>query len=595
MCGFIASFGFDVNQNDFKHALNHLSRRGPDSEGVWLENKVFLGSRRLAIFDLNNRSDQPMHSLCSRYIIVFNGSIYNYKDLRKYLINNNIKLKTFSDTEVILELFALEGAKMISRLKGMFAFVIWDCKKKEAFAARDPFGIKPLYIGYNQDGILLSSQVKTLLSTKFINTNKDEVSQYSFWSLGYIVEPRTWYSNIKSLKSGCYVQIKDGKIILEKQWYNLNNNWIRADKKENKISVNELSKVIRESLVASVKRHLISDVPVGIFLSSGTDSTILAAIASSNSTKKITAITVSFEGFDGSENDETNKAKKIAQKFGMDHHIYRVTEKDFHNDLPNIFDAMDQPTIDGINVWYASKAAAKLRLKVVFSGVGGDELFFGYNHFRSIPIAYSVFKFMKKIPTSIFFINIFFQLISFLKKNNRWKLIFKFSNSIFDLWLLKRTILTSIDIAKNKVLPNKNSYKSFYENILASSDVLEIKNYKIRLSQIESIYYMRNQLLRDSDWASMYHGVELRTPLVDATLLEDLVEVMKAFSLFENKKALRLSFDSILPKNIDFRKKIGFQTPTKSWIKNYVKSDIQSINNDWFSYMKVVSNLFNKN
>tara|TARA_A100000164_G_C21897209_1_gene768589 strand:+ start:26 stop:634 length:609 start_codon:yes stop_codon:yes gene_type:complete len=202
---------------------------------------------------------------------------------------------------------------------------------------------------------------------------------------------------------------------------------------------------------------------------------------------------------------------------------------------------------------------------------------------------------MKKIPTSIFFINIFFQLISFLKKNNRWKLIFKFSNSIFDLWLLKRTILTSIDIAKNKVLPNKNSYKSFYENILASSDVLEIKNYKIRLSQIESIYYMRNQLLRDSDWASMYHGVELRTPLVDATLLEDLVEVMKAFSLFENKKALRLSFDSILPKNIDFRKKIGFQTPTKSWIKNYVKSDIQSINNDWFSYMKVVSNLFNKN
>ena len=131
MCGFIASFGLDVNQNDFKGALNHLSRRGPDSEGVWSENKVFLGSRRLAIFDLNNRSDQPMHSLCSRYIIIFNGSIYNYKTLRKYLIDNNIKLKTHSDTEVVLELFALEGSRMLSKLEGMFAFVIWDCKKKK--------------------------------------------------------------------------------------------------------------------------------------------------------------------------------------------------------------------------------------------------------------------------------------------------------------------------------------------------------------------------------------------------------------------------------------------------------------------------------
>ena len=150
-------------------------------------------------------------------------------------------------------------------------------------------------------------------------------------------------------------------------------------------------------------------------------------------------------------------------------------------------------------------------------------------------------------------------------------------------------------MVKNKVLTNENSYKSFYENILASSNVLKIKNKKIRLSQIESVYYMRNQLLRDSDWASMYHGVELRTPLVDTTLLENLVDVMKAYSLFENKKALRLSFDSILPKNIDFKKKIGFQTPTKSWIKNYVKNNIHTINNDWFSYMKVVSNLFNKN
>ena len=594
MCGFIASFGLDVNQNDFKDALKYLSRRGPDSEGAWTEHKVFLGSRRLAIFDLNNRSDQPMHSSCSRYIIIFNGSIYNYKVLRKYLIDNNIKLKTHSDTEVILELFALEGSKMLSKLEGMFAFVIWDCKEKKAFAARDPFGIKPMYIGTNLTGIILSSQVKALLSTKLINNDKDINSQFSFWNLGYVIEPRTWFKNIKALKSGYYIYIKDGKIISEIQWYDLNKNWIIADSKEKKITKREFSKIIKDSIVTSVKKHLIADVPIGIFLSSGIDSTIIASIASSNSNKKITAITVSFESFDGSEYDETIKAKKIAQKFGMEHHIFRVTQKDFQNDLPDILEAMDQPSIDGVNVWYASKAAAKLKLKVVFSGVGGDELFFGYNHFNTIPIAFNLFKYLKKIPTLIFFIKIFLKLISNLKKDKRWRAISKFSDSIFNLWILKRTILTPIDIIDNKILSNKIDTEFFYHNNFDTLTLSKIKNHKIQLAKIESTFYMRNQLLRDSDWASMYHGVELRTPLVDTTLLENLTNVMSSYSLYKDKQPLKAAFKTILPKDIDYKKKIGFQTPTKDWIKNYIKDETQIPNNDWFNYMKVVFNLFNK-
>lgn len=594
MCGFIASFGLDVNQNDFKGALNHLSRRGPDSEGVWSENKVFLGSRRLAIFDLNNRANQPMQSLCSRYVIIFNGSIYNYKTLRKYLIDNNIKLKTHSDTEVILELFALEGSKMLPKLEGMFAFVIWDCKKKEGFAARDPFGIKPLYIGTNLDGIILSSQVKALLSTKFISMDKDINSQFSFWNLGYVLEPRTWFKNIKALKSGSYIHIKGGKIISEIQWYDLNKNWIIADSKEQKITKSKFSKIIKDSIVASVKKHLVADVPIGIFLSSGIDSTIIASIVSSNSKKKITAITVSFESFDGSEYDETSKAKKIAQNFGMEHHIFRVTQKDFQNDLPKILEAMDQPSIDGINVWYASKAAAKLKLKVVFSGVGGDELFFGYNHFNTIPIVFNLFRYLKKIPILVFVINFFLNLISNLKKDNRWRYISKLSNSIFNLWLLKRTILTPGDIIKNNILSNKIVTESFYQNNFNTLTSSKIKNDKIQLAKIESTFYMRNQLLRDSDWASMYHGVELRTPLVDTTLLEELTNVMSSYSLYKDKQPLKSAFKEILPKGIDYKKKIGFQTPTKDWIKNYIKEESQIPNNDWFNYMKVVFNLFNK-
>ena len=594
MCGFIVSLGLDLNQNDFKNALNHLSRRGPDSEGIWSEDKIFLGSRRLAIFDLNDRSNQPMQSLCSRYILVFNGSIYNYKSLRKHLIDNDVKLKTYSDTEVILELFALEGPQMVSKLKGMFAFVIWDCKKKEAFAARDPYGIKPLFIGTNSEGIILASQVKTLLLTKQISTERDINSQFSFWNLGYIIEPRTWFKNIKALKSGYYVRIKDGKIISEMQWYDLNKNWISADKNKQRISKKECNKIIKNSLTSSVKKHLVSDVPIGIFLSSGVDSTLVAGIVSSNTNKKIIAITVSFENFEGSENDESIKAKKIAQKYGMEHHIYRVTQKDFQNDLPEILEAMDQPTIDGVNVWYASKAAAKLKLKVVFSGVGGDELFFGYNHFNSIPNVHNFFQFIRKIPVLFFLINILLKLFFFLKKGNRWKYISKFSNSIIDLWLLKRTILTPIEIDKKKIQPNKISTNLFYKDIYDSIKGHKFYNLKLQIAQIESIYYMRNQLLRDSDWASMYHGVELRTPFVDTELLENLKDVMNSYSSLNNKHSLKSSFKSILPKDLISGKKMGFQTPIKEWTKNYKRNKNRIQNNDWLNYMEVVSNLYNK-
>ena len=284
MCGFIASFGFEFKKDDFKDALEHLARRGPDSEGIWSDKDIFLGSRRLAIFDLNIRSNQPMISLCDRYVIVFNGSIYNYKELRNYLISKNIKLKTQSDTEVLLELYSLEGNKMLNKLKGMFAFVIWDKKNKELFAARDPYGIKPLYIGLNDNGVILASQVKTIISTKFIDQEEDLYSQFSFYNFGFVIEPRTWFKNIKSLKPGFFIKVKDPNNIIEKSWYNFNKNWINADDPRS-IKEKILKERIIKSITNSVERHLISDVPIGIFLSSGGDSSLLAGIASQKTKK----------------------------------------------------------------------------------------------------------------------------------------------------------------------------------------------------------------------------------------------------------------------------------------------------------------------
>jgi len=396
MCGFIASFGQNINHKGLKIAFDQLQRRGPDAEGIWKKDNIFLGSRRLAIFDLHDRSNQPMTSICNRYVLVFNGSIYNYLELRNYLLNLGIKLRTTSDTEVIIELFVLEGPKMLSRLQGMFSFVIWDKHTKEAFAARDPYGIKPLYIGYNSEGIILASQVKTLLSTNLISKEKDFSSQFCFFQFGFVIEPRTWFKHIKSLKSGHYIIIKNNRITYEKNWINLQNFWIQADQNKTKIKKKNLKNIIYEELTASVNKHLVADVPIGIFLSSGVDSTLLASIVSKNSKKNITAITVLFNDFKNSDYDETIKAKKIAQKLGLKHFIFTVTKEDFLKDFPNIIEAMDQPSIDGINVWYASKAAAKLKLKVVFSGLGSDEVFFGYNHFKNIPLTYKYFAILKK-------------------------------------------------------------------------------------------------------------------------------------------------------------------------------------------------------
>ncbi len=595
MCGFIASFGQNINDRGLKLALDNLKRRGPDAEGIWKEDNVFLGSRRLAVFDLHERSNQPMQSICKRYILLFNGSIYNYRELRDYLLDVGVKLKTFSDTEVVLELFVLEGSQMLNKLQGMFSFVIWDNKNKEAFAARDSYGIKPLYIGYNSTGIILASQVKTLISTNLINREKDNDSRFSFFKFGFVVEPNTWFKNIKSLKSGHYLIIKDKKIIYEKKWSNLENLWVHADKNKKKAPTKILQKAIYEELTASVKKHLVADVPIGIFLSSGVDSTLLASIASLNTKKNITAITVLFEDFKNSNYDETYKAKKIAKKLGLKHFVFNVSRKDFIKDFPSIIDAMDQPSIDGINVWYASKAAAKLKLKVVFSGLGGDEIFFGYDHFKKIPLAYKYLNLIKKIPSFKFLLNIFFNIYCFIKNDYRWSQFIQSSKSVLGLLLLKRTICTEKYIFKKNILNKKKNLKEFYNEMYQKEILHNFNNHKIQLSLIESIFYMRNQLLRDSDWASMYHGVELRTPFVDHYLLEKLKYLMNSYSSLNTKDILKLSFKTILPQEFLQKEKTGFHIPAKNWFKNYYKKNSKSSKNYLHNYMLDIENMFNKN
>jgi asparagine synthase (glutamine-hydrolysing) len=563
MCGILAVFSNTYfSEENEKASLFSLKKRGPDGFGVWRTKNVFLGHTRLAIIDISNRSTQPMVSSCGRYTIIFNGEIYNFTQLKLELEEKGYIFKTNSDTEVILTLFTIEKEKLLNRLHGMFAFVIWDNIEKRAFATRDPYGIKPLYIGYFNEGIVVSSQVKTILSTSLISLDKDELGISKFNLLGSMPEPDTCYKNIKTLESGHYIWIKDNKIVSKICWKNIANIWNSVPININ-IKKHVIQDLVKKSIKESISRHIIADVPVGIFLSGGIDSSVLAGLMVEAGVKNLVGVTIAYKEYSNTTLDESIVAKKIATYYGLEHHIRYVTKEEFFDDLPKIFKAMDQPSIDGINTWFASKAISELGIKVVISGVGGDELFMGYNSFQKLPLIVKYINYIYKFPFTKKFLNLLFYIKAKLSKNNRWLDAGDLFQTIDGAWLMSRSI-NSINSIKN------SKYLDFnYKNIVNYMTGLRPKDNHLALSQIESMTYLRNQLLRDSDWASMAHSVELRTPLVDITLLENLRPILGEFKKFPNKILLANSLQKRLPKSILTRKKTGFSIPINSWLKQY--------------------------
>ena len=340
MCGLIAAFT-DSNalQPAIHLAMQRMHRRGPDGEGFWQKDGVYLGHRRLAIIDLDQRAAQPMHSACGRYVIVFNGEIYNFRALRDELISQGVAFSTTSDTEVILALFAAEGAAMLPKLHGMFAFVIWDRLAKRAFAARDPYGIKPLYIATTTDAVLLASQVKALLATGLVSREPDPHGQAGFWMLGSVPEPHTWYRDIKAIPAGHSAWIQDARIAEPVCWSDIGRIWREAPAQL--LPADAVRAQVRAALRESVARHLVADVPVGVFLSGGIDSAALAALMVECGARDVEGVTIAYDEFAGSHQDEAPVAARIAAHYGIRHHVRRVSREGFHVDLPRILDAMD--------------------------------------------------------------------------------------------------------------------------------------------------------------------------------------------------------------------------------------------------------------
>jgi len=569
MCGFIALYSSSKSwkKDALANGSKAMIKRGPDADGEWWsdDRKVAMAHRRLAIIDLNNNASQPMESINKRFIIVFNGEIYNYSELREGLIDSGVRLKTQSDTEVILELFSLHGKSCLKRLRGMFTFAIWDKLEECFFIARDPYGIKPLYVAKTDKGFIIASQVKAILSTGVVSNEKCPYGQGGYWLLGSVPEPFTWFKNITAVPAGNYLIInKLG--IKQREWASIAEYWQVNNQSKDQTN---LTDHVKKSLHDTVKSHLVSDVPVGIFLSGGIDSASLLAIMKDLGVSKTTCITLRYSEFEGSRDDESIVAEYLANKYGFKHHLRTVTREEFENDLQKIFSAMDQPSIDGINTWYASKCASELGLKVVLSGVGGDELFQGYKSFRFIPLVVKLWRITSKVPGIEAFVELILKRKSKLTKNPRWDLFVKLAKTIPGAWFLQRSVYAPVELSN---LMEKNLADKFLKNFSPETMILNMsgnlpKDSKLAMSQIYSTCYLKNQLLRDSDWASMDHSVELRTPLVDIELIKSLKPIIPSFYKFKNKALLSNAPNNPLDNAIAKRKKTGFSIPVHQWIK----------------------------
>lgn len=569
---------------------DRMSARGPDGFGDWIDESqtVGLGHRRLAIIELTEAGAQPMHSADGRYTITFNGEIYNYKMLREALVEKGYAFASGSDTEVLLHLFADKGEDMVRELRGMFAFAIWDNETRSLFLARDPYGIKPLYYSDTDGTFRFSSQVKSILASGQLSLEPDPAGWAGFYMFGSVPEPFTTYLNIKALPAGHTMRVTADGVSIPTPYHSLSNIWQLATKRAAQAPTDNLSHDVRTALLDSVRHHLVADVPVGAFLSAGIDSGALVGLMRDAGQSDIQTVTLTYEEFVGQHDDEAPLAEKVSELYSTKHTTRIVTEAEFHEDLPLILDAMDQPTIDGINTWFVSKAAKELGLKVVISGLGGDELFGGYPSFREIPKWVNTLSIPSRIP---FLGDLFKACVSTVSKvkktlNPKTAGLIKYGGNYSGAYLLRRGLFMPWELAdvmgKDMAAKGLERLKPV-EHISKRLEPLPDSAFG-RVASLESSLYMRNQLLRDSDWAGMAHSLELRVPLVDPVLLETIAPLILASQEESGKEWLGRAPKKPLPDSIINRKKTGFSIPVGKWLQKEERAqawrDVEALQKD---------------
>ena len=547
MCGFVGYINKEKNKQDnIKKMADLIAHRGQDSEGYYTDENIALGFRRLSIIDLDGGS-QPIYNSDKTKAIVFNGEIYNYQKLRKELTKKGYKFITKTDTEVILHGYEEYGEKILDKLRGMFAFAIYDIKKKELFAARDFYGIKPFYYTKMDNTFIFGSEIKSfLIHPHFKKELNTKMLEY-YLTFQYSAGRETFFKNVYKLMPGHYLKYKDGKLTVKK-YYEI------KFEEDNTKTYEEWKKGIKEKLKDSVKAHKISDVEVGSFLSSGVDSSYIAATSDVDKTFTV--------GFNNKKYSEISYAEDLSKKIKTKNINKTITKEEYFKNLPNILYYMDEPLADpsAIALYFVTKIASE-NVKVSLSGEGADEIFGGYNIYQEPLTASWYYKIPYPIRYSIG------ALANLFPKKRGINFLVRRGKKLEDRFVGNAFIFNKHEI--KKIMKNKPKTKGFTELTKPYYDKVKDKDEITKMQYIDFNFWLIGDILLKADKMSMANSLEVRVPFLDRPLIDYASSLPVEFKTdkYRTKKIFRDIASEVLEDKVSSKKKLGFPVPIREWMK----------------------------
>lgn len=573
MCGIAGIVGTQVNTSVYQISVQKMTdaiaHRGPDAQGIWHDEQCYLGHRRLSIIDLSEAGNQPFFSQDGRYVIVYNGELYNYKEIKLELQRaqhgtNQLPyiFRTNTDTEVILAAYLRWGTECLLRFNGMFAFAIWDKVEQKLIIARDRLGVKPLYYQFNKGVLLFASEIRSLINSGLIEKKLNQKSVAEYLQYATVHAPNTILKDVSVLMPGHFMEWENAEL-KHFQYWDIN----KHAKSKQDLSYQETCRKVNELLTLSVERRLIADVPFGAFLSGGIDSSAVVGLMSKVSSEKVRTFNISF---DEGEFSEAKYAKQIAAKFNTEHHEIKLTPNDFLKQLPEALSAIDHPSGDGPNSYIVSKATKNAGITMALSGLGGDELFAGYDIFKRF------YELEKKAWLNIvpgFGRALGGKLLAARKKSVQGdktaEILALDKLDGFNAYPVNRKLFNQKDY--QSLLKQKHNADDFIK-VLIKKSTADKEHVLSRVSLFEIQTYMQNVLLRDADQMSMAVALEVREPFLDYKLVEFAISVKDEYKYPHTPKKLLVdSLGDLLPEDIVNRPKMGFVMPWKEWLKNELR------------------------
>ena len=549
-----------------------LAHRGPDGRGVWRSpiDDAVLVHTRLAIIDPSPSGAQPMATPNGRHRIVFNGEVYNYRDLRRALEARGERFATGSDTEVLLRLLACDGPAALARVRGMFALAWWDAGSRALVLARDRFGIKPLYVAATDRSIAFASEIHALVASGLVEREIDPAGVLSFLAWGSVPPSLTYVAGVESLAPGSWMRWSQDGERVRRLFADVSDTYARP---LSGCTESQLRARAGAAVLQSVTAHLVADVPVGLFLSGGIDSSAILSAAADAGAAGLNTYTVRFDD----RSSEHEYARRVASTFGATHHELVLEPSRIVGDLPRILAHLDQPTLDAVNSYYVSAAVAETGIKAVLSGAGGDELFGGYPSFRRLPAAMRWKRRMRPLAPAMT------PIVSSVlpeRLTGRWQHFMAGNGRMDAAYRTQRGLYMPAEVGRLAGPALRDCWAAATARVANAETAMfrgDASTLEDNVARVETRVYLGSQPLRDLDVMSMAHGLEVRVPFVDHVLLDAVLPDLGAHpSLMRNKRLLHQTLQRPLPREAVDRPKQGFTLPFAQWMTAELQPFVRS-------------------